>query len=73
MQGTGDLVHVAAAKGHLDIVKYLIEECHVDPTCVQQVCMHIIHMQKYILYVLCHSYIHSHIDLGILVLTKQLF
>ena len=45
MQGTGDLVHVATAKGHLDIVKYLIEDCQVDPACVQQVCMHIIHMQ----------------------------
>ena len=37
MQGTGELVHVATAKGHLDIVKYLIEDCHVDPTCVQEV------------------------------------
>ena len=37
MQGVGELLHVAAAKGHLDIVKYLIEDCHVDPACVGQV------------------------------------
>ena len=28
---------MATANGHLDIVKYLIEGCHVDPACVQQV------------------------------------
>ena len=37
MQGVGELLHVASAKGHLNIVKYLIEDCHVDPTCVGQV------------------------------------
>ena len=38
IQGAGELLHVAAAKGHLYIVKYLIEDCNVDPTCVGQVC-----------------------------------
>ena len=37
MQGVGELLHVAAAKGHLDIMKYLIDDCHVDPACVGQV------------------------------------
>ena len=41
MQGTGELLHVAAAKGHLDIAKYLIEDCHVDPACVGQVRMYV--------------------------------
>ena len=39
VQGVGELLHVATAKGHLDIVKYLIEDCHVDPACVGQVTM----------------------------------
>ena len=41
VQGAGELLHMAAAKGHLDIVKYLIEDCHVDPACVGQVCMYV--------------------------------
>ena len=41
LQGTGELVHVATAKGHLDIVNYLIEGCHVDPACVQQVSIYL--------------------------------
>ena len=37
MQGVGEILHVASGKGHLNVVKYLIEDCHVDPTCVGQV------------------------------------
>lgn len=41
LQGLGELLHLASAKGHLDIVKYLIEQCHVDPACVGQVCTYL--------------------------------
>ena len=37
----GELIIVAAIKGHLDIVKYLIEDHHVDPVCVGDVCIYL--------------------------------
>ena len=46
VQSVGELLHLASAKGHLDIVKYLIEDCHVDPTCVGQVCMLYVYVIK---------------------------
>ena len=33
----GELVYVATVKGHLEIVRYLIEDHNVDPVCVGDV------------------------------------
>ena len=41
MQGVGELLHIACARGQLDVVKYLIEDCHVDPACVGHVRLYI--------------------------------